>query len=118
MSAHQTLIDPLIEVKQNGSPTPGKPFCIEFVERIQAARVLSAAARVVISLLPGLFIDLAPDGERQRLPLLLRQDVPELRLANLLEVFIDFVAQVSFCAGVLGCHDFPLLLVLRLTIFV
>jgi hypothetical protein len=80
---------------------------------IHITRAMSAAARVVIRLLPGLFIDLAPDRERQGLPFIQREDVPELRLANLLEVFIDFVSQVVRC---LRCHGFPLLLVLRLTI--
>jgi len=91
---HQTVLDPLTGEKQNGSPHTGKPFCIEFVEWIHAARAMSATACAVIGLLPSLFIDLAPDRERQGLPLVQREDVPELRLANLLEVFIDFVSQV------------------------
>jgi hypothetical protein len=73
----------------------------------------------MIGLLPRLFIDLAPDGERQGLPFIQREDVPELRLANLFEVLIDLAGQVVRCfAGVLRCHGFPLLLALRLTILV
>jgi hypothetical protein len=42
----------------------------------------------MIRLLPGLLVDLAPDRERQGLPLIQRKDVSELRLADLLEVII------------------------------
>src|SRR5512139_3672630 len=72
----------------------------------------------MISLLPRLFIELAPDRERQRLPLIQREDVPELRLANLLEVLIDPARQVGYFARLLRYHGFPLLPVLRPTILV
>jgi hypothetical protein len=48
-----------------------------------------AITPAVIGLLPRLLIDLAPDRERQSFPLVQREDVPKLCLANLLEVLID-----------------------------
>jgi hypothetical protein len=61
----------------------------------------------LIRLLPRLFIDLAPQRERQGFPLVQCEDVPELCLANLLEVLIDPAGQVGVFARVLRCHGLP-----------
>ena len=72
----------------------------------------------MISLLPRLLIKFASDGERQGLPLIQREDVPELCLANPLEVLIDLVSQVGYFARLLRCHGFSFTASDTLTIFV
>jgi hypothetical protein len=81
------------------------PQLLATVQRwFQATAAPSVLTRAMIGLLPGLLIELAPDGERQGLPLFQREDVPELRFADFLEVVIDPAGQAGYFARLLRCH--------------
>ena len=67
-------------------------------------RAASALAPAVIGFLPRLFINLAPNGERQSFPFGGREDVSKLRHANFVEVLIDPACQVGCFTCLLGCH--------------
>jgi hypothetical protein len=73
---------------------------------INVTTTRSALTHAMIGLLSRLFIELAPKGERQGLPLFQRKDMPELRLANLLEVLVDLAGQIGYFARLLRCHGF------------
>lgn len=63
-------------------------------------------AYALIRLLSGLLVDLTPDRERQGFPFSLREHMPILREANLIEIFIDPASQIGCFACLLRCHGF------------